>query len=563
MNKTININLGGFFFHIDEIAYQKLRRYLESISKSLSEDSQGKNEIIADIEARISELLSEKITDTRQVVSESDIEDIIVIMGQPEDYTDAEESYSDANYSYSRNKETGKKLFRDGDDKFLGGVASGIAHYFNIDTIWIRLLFLIITVAGIGAGILVYIALWILLPEAKTTAEKLQMEGEAVNIDNIEKKIREEFTNVSESVRNAANNASEKIKDGANDFSEKMGQTFSAKTNKNNGLQDFLNTLGKIAMVFFKFLGKFIGVLFVVLGAGVILSLIIGGFSVGSFEFLNIDGDFISYPDFFFDATLPQWLLTISLFTLIGIPFIVLLVLGLRMLSSNIKQFTKITSITLLVVWFIALLIIVFTGVEFGATHANYGNSIEKNQLNISKKDTLVIKMKNNDALYYQDNLKRSSRKYEVAVDGKLMLYTNDIRLDVKKSNTGTAYIIIQKESYGRSRIKASKNSEKIQYNFTIINNEIVLDAFFLSDLKNVFKDEEVDITIFIPEATTIYFNNSVKHFLSNVKNEANIYDKDMVNHYFKMTNTVLKCTDCVTASAENETKLIQLISNN
>ena len=563
MNKTININLGGFFFHIDEIAYQKLRRYLESISKSLSEDSQGKNEIIADIEARISELLSEKITDTRQVVSESDIEDIIVIMGQPEDYTDAEESYSDANYSYSRNKETGKKLFRDGDDKFLGGVASGIAHYFNIDTIWIRLLFLIITVAGIGAGILVYIALWILLPEAKTTAEKLQMEGEAVNIDNIEKKIREEFTNVSESARNAANNASEKIKDGANDFSEKMGQTFSAKTNKNNGLQDFLNTLGKIAMVFFKFLGKFIGVLFVVLGAGVILSLIIGGFSVGSFEFLNIDGDFISYPDFFFDATLPQWLLTISLFTLIGIPFIVLLVLGLRMLSSNIKQFTKITSITLLVVWFIALLIIVFTGVEFGATHANYGNSIEKNQLNISKKDTLVIKMKNNDALYYQDNLKRSSRKYEVAVDGKLMLYTNDIRLDVKKSNTGTAYIIIQKESYGRSRIKASKNSEKIQYNFTIINNEIVLDAFFLSDLKNVFKDEEVDITIFIPEATTIYFNNSVKHFLSNVKNEANIYDKDMVNHYFKMTNTVLKCTDCVTASAENETKLIQLISNN
>ena len=563
MNKTININLGGFFFHIDEIAYQKLRRYLESISKSLSEDSQGKNEIIADIEARISELLSEKITDTRQVVSESDIEDIIVIMGQPEDYTDAEESYSDANYSYSRNKETGKKLFRDGNDKFLGGVASGIAHYFNIDTIWVRLLFLIITVAGIGAGILVYIALWILLPEAKTTAEKLQMEGEAVNIDNIEKKIREEFTNVSESVKNAANNASEKIKDGANDFSEKMGQTFSAKTNKNNGLQDFLNTLGKIAMVFFKFLGKFIGVLFVVLGAGVILSLIIGGFSVGSFEFLNIDGDFISYPDFFFDATLPQWLLTISLFTLIGIPFIVLLVLGLRMLSSNIKQFTKITSITLLVVWFIALLIIVFTGVEFGATHANYGNSIEKNQLNISKKDTLVIKMKNNDALYYQDNLKRSSRKYEVAVDGKLMLYTNDIGLDVKKSNTGTAYIIIQKESYGRSRIKASKNSEKIQYNFTIINNEIVLDAFFLSDLKNVFKDEEVDITIFIPAATTIYFNNSVKHFLSNVKNEANIYDKDMVNHHFKMTNTVLKCTDCVTASTENETKLIQLISNN
>ena len=554
MNKTININLGGFFFHIDEIAYQKLRTYLASISKSLSDDVHGKNEIIADIEARISELLSEKITDSRQVVSEIDIEDIIVIMGQPEDYTEAEDAYSDASYSYNRNSSSGKKLFRDGDDKFLGGVASGVAHYFNIDTIWVRLLFLVITIAGVGAGFLVYIALWILLPEAKTTAEKLQMEGEPVNIDNIEKKIREEFTNVSESVRNAANEASEKIKDGASEFSEKMGQTFSAKTNKNNGLQDFLNAIGKIALVFFKILGKFIGVLFVILGAVAILSLIIGGFSLGSFEFLNIDGDFISYPDFFYEATLPRWLLTLSLFTLTGIPFLVLLVLGLRMLFSNIKKFSKITAITLLVVWFMALLTIIFTGVEFGASHANYGKSISNNRLDIVEKDTLVLKMINNDMLYYQDNLKRSSRKHEVAIDGKLMVYSNDIRLDVKKSNTGYAYFIIQKESYGRSRIKASKNAEKIKYEYTIRGNEIVFDAFFLSDLKNIFKDEEIDITVFIPVTSTIYFDSSVKNFLSNVKNRGNIYDKEMVDHHFKMTNTVLKCTDCIAESQRNET---------
>jgi len=553
MNKTININLGGFFFHIDEIAYQKLRTYLASISKSLSDDAHGKNEIIADIEARISELLSEKITDARQVVSEGDIEDIIVIMGQPEDYTEAEEVYSDASYSYKRNSASGKKLFRDGDDKFLGGVASGVAHYFDIDTIWIRLLFLIVTVAGVGAGILVYIALWILLPEAKTTAEKLQMEGEAVNIDNIEKKIREEFTNVSESFRNAANQASEKIKDGASGFSEKMGQTFSAKTKKNNGLQDFLNAIGEIAMVFFKILRKFIGVLFVIFGAAVILSLIIGGFSLGSFEFLNIHGDFISYPDFFYEATLPRWLLTLSLFTLAGIPFLVLLVLGLRMLSSNIKKFSKITAITLLVVWFMALLTIIFTGVEFGASHANYGKSTSNNPLDIVKKDTLVLKMINNDVLYYQDNLKRSSKKHEVAIDGILMMYTNDIRLDVKKSNTEYAYFIIQKESYGRNRIKASKNAEKIKYEYTITDNEIVFDAFFLSDLKNIFKDEEIDITVFIPENATIYFDNSVKNFLSDVKNKGSIYDKEMINHHFKMTNTVLKCTDCIKEIKEEE----------
>ena len=224
------------------------------------------------------------------------------------------------------------------------------------------------------------------------------------------------------------------------------------------------------------------------------------------------------------------------------------------MLSSNIKQFSKITAITLLTIWIIAFLTLLFTGAEFGASHANYGKSISNNQLDITKKDTLVLKMINNDVLYYQENLKRSARKHEVAIDGKLMMYTNDIRLDVKKSNTGYAYFIIQKESYGRSRIKASKNAEKIKYEYTIRDNELVFDAFFLSDLKNMFKDEEIDITVFIPATSTIYFDSSVKNFLSNVKNRGNIYDKEMVDHHFKMTNTVLKCTDCIAESQKNET---------
>ena len=109
MNKTININLGGYFFHIDETAYQKLRRYLDAISKSLSDDPQGKNEIIADIEARISELLSEKITDARQVVNEQDISNIIKIMGEPEDYEENETGYADNSSSYQRKKTSNRK----------------------------------------------------------------------------------------------------------------------------------------------------------------------------------------------------------------------------------------------------------------------------------------------------------------------------------------------------------------------------------------------------------------------------------------------------------------------
>tara|TARA_B110000977_G_scaffold59514_1_gene80830 strand:+ start:16353 stop:17993 length:1641 start_codon:yes stop_codon:yes gene_type:complete len=544
MNKTININLGGFFFHIDEIAYQKLRKYLTSISKSLSDDSQGKNEIIADIEARISELLTEKITDSRQVVSEGNIEDIIVIMGQPEDYSEAEEPYSETTFSQTKNNISGKKLFRDGDDKFLGGVASGIAHYFDVDTIWIRLGLLALFFSA-GFGILIYILLWILLPEAKTTAEKLQMEGEAVNIDNIEKKIREEFTNVSESVKNAANHASEKIKDGANEFSEKMDQTFSRKRKKNNGLQDFMHTVEKIIRIFFKIFRKFIAIILIFLAAAVILSLIIGAFSIGSFEFLNIESNFIHYPDFFFAATIPRWLLTISLLTLIGIPFLILLVLGLRILSSNLKRFSKTASLSLLGIWFIALLILIFTAVEFGTSHSNFGHSVQKNPLKIIASDTLVLKMRNNDAIYYQHNLRRNSRRHEVNVGGVPLIYTNDIHLDIKRSTTNTAYVIIQKTSYAASSSEARKSAEEIQYLYSVQENNLILDAFFLSDLKNIFKEEEIDITLYVPKGTHVYLDNSVKNFLSNVKNKTNMYDDDMVNHHFEMTNTVLKCTDC------------------
>ena len=81
MNKTVNINLGGIFFHIDEVAYQKLKRYIDAIRRSLSDDPKGRDEIISDIELRIGELLSERVKDVRQVVSEADIDEVITVMG--------------------------------------------------------------------------------------------------------------------------------------------------------------------------------------------------------------------------------------------------------------------------------------------------------------------------------------------------------------------------------------------------------------------------------------------------------------------------------------------------
>ncbi|MEQ6124771.1 PspC domain-containing protein [Pseudotenacibaculum sp. MALMAid0570] len=533
MNKTININLGGYFFHIDENAYQKLRRYLDAIAKSLSDDPQGKNEIISDIETRISELLSEKITDARQVVNEQDISDVIKIMGEPEDYADTEEGYTDNSYKYSKRQTSSKKLFRDGDDKFLGGVAAGIAHYFDVDVIWIRLAFIILLFSGFS--ILLYIILWILLPEAKTTAEKLQMEGEPVNIDNIEKKIREELGTMTEKIKDGANEVTKKVNEGV----KKNGKR--AKS----GFQDFLDTLGNIITSVFKVIGKFIGVIIIITSAAVLISFILAIFSIGSFEVLGFGDDFLDVPPFMHDSVLPHWLLAICALILAGFPFLILFILGLRILSSNVKQFSKTTSLTLLGIWIVALLLVVFSGIEYGTSNAYNGNKSETKNLYLENKDTLNLKMVNDDDLYYKSRLRRSSRRVEVYDGDKRKTYCSYIKVDVEKSDVDEVSIKVRKVSEGRNRNLANKNAEQLEYKYELNDNTLTLDAYFLSNSRHLLKDEAIYVTIYIPENSVIYFDESTQNFLHGIYDVDGMYDSDMAEHYFLMTSEGLDCTDC------------------
>jgi phage shock protein PspC (stress-responsive transcriptional regulator) len=519
MNKTININLGGFFFHIDETAFQVLKRYLDSIANSLSDDPQGKDEIITDIEARISEILSEKITDERQVVNEQDINDIIKIMGQPEDYVEFDEEYTETKTN-SRRTNTSKKLFRDGQDKFLGGVASGIGHYFGIDSIWVRLAFLVMTIFG-GFGLPIYIILWILLPEAKTTADQLQMAGEAVNIENIEKKIRTAIEDVDNKIKNA-------------DYSK-------AKS----GFQDFLDTLGKIVLSLFKVIGKFIGAILMMISVLVLIAIFIGGFSLGTFEIIGISDDFIDLPSFFYGSLLPGWLITTAVFIAIGFPFIILFVLGLRILSSRVSQFSRPTSLTLTGIWIIALLTLLFTGLEHQSTSAFDGSKVQEENYTFQQTDTLRIKVINDDNLNYKHFLRKNSNKEIVYVDDVKRTYSNNISIDVKRSNTDQVIVSVRKQSDGKNKKEANASSEIIEYNYKITNNNIILDGYFLSEISNKYRDEKVSIIVKIPEETSVYFANSTKSFIYDIQNTEKILDSDMVGHYFIMTQEGLECNDC------------------
>jgi phage shock protein PspC (stress-responsive transcriptional regulator) len=187
MKKTISITLNGIVFNIEEDAYERLNSYLEGLKRHFGSAEYGK-EVVYDIESRIAEQLSVKIQDRKkEAVNLAEIDEVIKTMGTVEDLA-GESKKSD---SKSESEKSGsKRLYRNPDDKIIAGVASGIASYFGIDPVIPRLIFALVVLAG-GSGILIYIIMWIVIPEAQTSAEKLEMKGDPVNLANLEESHKE------------------------------------------------------------------------------------------------------------------------------------------------------------------------------------------------------------------------------------------------------------------------------------------------------------------------------------------------------------------------------------
>ncbi|MEE9350426.1 MAG: PspC domain-containing protein [Flavobacteriaceae bacterium] len=536
MNKTININLGGIFFHIDEDAYKILKKYLEAIRKSLSDDPKGKDEILIDIESRIGELLDEKVKDVRQVVNEQDIEDIIQVMGKPEEYIGDEEFFDDASHHSGSNSKKSKKLYRDMNDKFLGGVSSGLAHYFGLDVTWVRIGWLLLLLGGVS--VILYPILWIILPEANSTSERLEMEGEAVNITNIERKIKEEF-----------NKASTTVKDGIDDVSSHLKNgNYQGKVR--NGLQEIISLFSRVFKSIFNLGGKFIGILLVVISIASLIAMLIGGFFMGSFEILGMSDEFTNLPPFFYNSQIPIWLLTTFGFILFIIPFVLLFILGLRIISKKEYAFSKTTYLSLIGVWLISAFGLAFAGIEYKAMDANHFTKMERITINNDKtSDTLKIKMIANDNFelrrYYDDKI--------ITINNTEFFYGTNVKLNIKESNSNETYLKINKEAFGISKLIAKEHANEMDYKFDTIANTLVMDAFFLSGRNNTAlrnsrhknSRQSIRMSLYIPVGQTIYLDKSTKIYLSNVDNVQDIYDKKMIKHYYQMTDDGLNCLDC------------------
>ncbi|MDI5898296.1 PspC domain-containing protein [Flavobacterium yafengii] len=525
MNKTVNINLGGMFFHIDEDAYQKLTRYFDAIKRSLS-NSSGHDEIIKDIEMRVSELLNEKQISDKHVVGLKDVDEVIAVMGQPEDYIIEDELKGSQNFSDSSNRRT-KKLYRDKEKGMIGGVSAGLGHYFGIDAVWIRIVLILLVFAGFGTGILAYIILWIVTPEAVTTSEKLEMTGEPVNISNIEKKVREEFESVSGKIKNVDyDKYGNQIKTGAG----KIGSSF-----------------GDFIMTIFKIFAKFLGVILIITGIATLVSLLIAVFTLGSSDFIDVPWQsFIEAGNF---TDYPIWSFGLLMFFAVGIPFFFLTLLGFKLLSPTMKSIGNIAKYTLLALWIIAIAILISIGIKQASEVSYEGKTVQKETINVLPNDTLFVKFRYNE-YYTKDIDDRESFKFVQDSANTQLIYSNNVSLEILRTDEKLPFIQIEKIARGKSFQDAKRRAEKIKYAIKIEGNQLILDNYLLTEVANKFRDQEVEIFLYLPEGILLKPDTSVQNYDRSDDSFFNLhYSSD--NYIYKVENSQIKCLNC--PADENE----------
>ncbi len=525
MNKTVNINLANTLFHIDDEAYNKLRRYLESIKRSFS-GTAGSDEIIADIEARVAELFLEKMENDRQVITQKEVDEVITIMGQPEDYMVDEDIFEDQpKSSQPRSERKTKKLYRDMDQKYIGGVCSGLEYYLGFDALWIRLIFILLGIFT-GFGFIAYILLWILVPEASSTSQKLDMTGKPINISNIERKVKEGFDDVSDAVKSV-------------DY-EKVGNKVKS------GSKTFFDTIGDIIMFFFKVFGKFIGILLIIIGATSLIGLFIALFSVGIIDAVHFPG--VDFYEIVNTSGSPVWLISLLLFFAVGIPFFFVLYLGLKILVTNLKSIGNIAKFSLLGLWLISIGVLTALGIRQAAEFATVGSINEKSEIVVADlNDTIRIRMNENEYDYGSDRIHFGRMTLSYDQNDKPILVSDDVRFNIKKSDDSIVYINVRKDSHGSTFKVARDKAKAVSYAYAVTGNEIVLDDFLTTSTKNKARQQEVRSTIYIPSGSYISFDDTTRgHIGRSTKNDRDYYRSSIADHTWLMgEDGELKCHKC------------------
>jgi phage shock protein PspC (stress-responsive transcriptional regulator) len=415
-----------------------------------------------------------------------------------------------------------KRLFRNPDERSLGGVCSGVANYIGVDTVWVRIAFLI-ALFVYGTGVLLYLILWMAIPLARTAADKLQMRGEPVDVSNIERKVRETFSGTSNAFRGRMDTESDNLSN--------------ARVNVNRGVSmagDALNMVLRLA-------GKLFGLLITVIGLLVILCLLMSLTGIGEMDRAISIGKMFAGSDKVFVAAAAG----IGLFVFsVGMMF---LVGGIKLLF-NLNYRTRVFNVITGVLSFFGILLTLYAAGSYAASVDEEDTVVEKLSLE-TVPDTLYLSVN-----HRWDSLEQTHKQWNVSARGtdwrcaSFSVLKNDGvlfrngRLIIKPSDDKTMQVNILKGARGAGREEARQVAETIDYRVELNSPYLVFDDEIFVPYENSFRYQRSLVRMKVPVGTIIHADHRIPGML----NRATDSDRNLgEGTLYRMSSGGLECIDC------------------
>lgn len=594
MKQVININFHGRVVPIEVTAFDKLKAYTDSLNRYFAAE-EGKEEIINDIESRIGELFQERLKSGATCITDDDVDAIIRSMGRPEDFETSEAAAGETKFT-ERNTESSestgnqyhaapKRLYRDENDKVFGGVCSGLANYFGIDVVVMRIIFVILAVSfgfgllpylilwiavpstaskeiggvrkklyrdsddkiiggvcsGIGnyfginpwiprvlfllpflsfvtswnhwdfpdlmrltfspGALIVYIILWLVIPEATTTTEKLEMKGEKVDLNSIKTTVMEEM----KGFQHRAEKFGKEAKDVAEEKAKAFGSDVkSAATRSSRSLGDIIILLVKIFVYFI--LG--------VIGFSLVMSLFaIGIVSVGMFpikDFILTDG----WQNVYAWGTLIFF---------IAVPIIGVITWLIRKLA-RIKRNSKLMRLSFTGMWIIGWVFFMFLLASV-TRDFKAGNTLNEEEVNLVSPavNNLTITASSPEKKYYRNNW-FNIRPYEIFDEDTVLV--RNVSIHIVKAKNDSFRVTMLKMVNGNTRRYADTLASLIEFNAVQQDSLLLIDRGIPINRTDKFRNQRVILTVYVPVGKQIKIDNSVSKY-GNIRFEGPWNDDD------------------------------------
>ncbi|QKJ32162.1 PspC domain-containing protein [Mucilaginibacter mali] len=531
MNKTIIININGIVFHIEEDAYEVLKAYMTDVKRHFM-DSADSLEITTDIENRLAEMFNEILArENKQVIVEQDVQAVIGQMGTVEDFASADEDdAAPAGQPFAYATES-RRLFRDPDDHLAAGVCAGIANYFDIQSVWVRLAFAI-AFCFFGTGLFLYIILWIVVPKAATRADRMAMKGEKLDLQGFKRNFEYELKGVQGHMNNLQAEAKPliyKTRDFAGDFFDH--------------LRSFLNGAGKVLV-------KLLGVCIMLTCLGFTIALLVALFTYFAYGHDNISHLF---PFNIVNREYSVVFMTCG-FLLLALPLIGIMILASRMVFNR-GHINPSVGYTLLVCWIASIFVVIYYSVQMAAEFKSGGKLSQTVNIKPSANNTYYLKLNNVRHLSPEDSA-RLDAKHSFA--GKIILDDeNDFNDEMEDNGLRNVAITIERsdvpqpvlvESFsarGRTKVDALLNARDVSYQFVQTDSVLTFDRHMQRLGKGPYRGQEVRLILKVPVNAKLVIDRDLDRYLDGVS----IYDCQTDNKQdhdipamFIMKNTGLEC---------------------